>query len=245
LPEILRLNPAALHGPLDSASPREFAMAISLTTVRRAPTALTLLLTLLASLLAADVASAGVPDPRFSTVPSCLPICPSGDRSFTVIVRDVNNAPVIGAVVQVDVSACAALALALCEDCAQMPNYNPATRTFTRVADVNGEATFRICGSITCAGGGVNWARVSADGVPLSNSSFVTTDLDVDLDVDAVDVAIVIAAEGATLPAADQDCNRNIDGNDADVVEAHVGHVCPGIIPAAPTSWGSVKSIYR
>ena len=47
------------------------------------------------------------------------------------------------------------------------------------------------------------------------------------------------------MTAANQDCNFLIDELDTDVVEAHVGHVCAGEVPAAQASWGTVKSIYR
>jgi hypothetical protein len=168
----------------------------------------------------------GIPDPSTSTVPPCLTICPSGDRAFTVVVRDVNNGPVSYAIVAIDLGDCAGAMIALCDHCTQA-DYDPATRRFVRKADVLGVATFQLCGSIQCPSG-QNWARVLANGVLLALPiNVVTTDLDGDRDVDAQDVAIVTAAQGGSLPPADQDCSGAIDGADVAIVEAHVGHGCP------------------
>jgi hypothetical protein len=166
-----------------------------------------------------------IPDPATSTVPPCLTICPSGDRVFSVVVRDIDQAPMSFATVTIDLSNCADAVIALCEDCAQTNNYDPVTRRIVRYADVAGVATFQLCGSVYCPSS-VNWALVSANGVGLRISSFVTTDLDGDLDVDGQDVVIVTSAQGGSLPPADQDCSGTIDGADVAIVEAHGGHGC-------------------
>lgn len=170
---------------------------------------------------------AGIPDPATSSVPSCLTICPSGDQTFTVVVRDVNDVPVSSATVAIDLSDCAAAAIELCGACQQSPNYDPGTRRIVRVASLSGVATFQLCGSIQCTSGVETWARVLANGVLLSlPNNVVTTDLDGDGDVDSEDVAIVTAAQGGSLPPADGDCSGVIDGADVAIVEAHVGHGC-------------------
>ena len=64
-------------------------------------------------------ASAGVPNPTTSTVPSCLTICPSGDRPFSIVVRDAISAPVVGASVVLDLSSCPNAVIAPCDRCAQ------------------------------------------------------------------------------------------------------------------------------
>jgi hypothetical protein len=173
-----------------------------------------------------------------------LTICPAGDRTFSVLVKDVNNAALPGRTVVIDLSGCANAVIALCQDCPEAANYNSLLRTITRITDANGMARFQLCGSIFCPGT-ANWAEVSADGVILAFSTFVTTDLDGDLDVDAQDVGIVTAAQGGSLPEADEDCSGGIDGADVALVGAHVGHMCPGVIPAFTTSWGRMKSTYR
>jgi len=202
--------------------------------------------TVVALLLASpSLAQVRIPDPSTSTVPPCLTICPSGDRAFSVVVRETNNVGIPFATVTIDLSTCVGAVIALCDDCAQAANYDPVTRRITRTTNVVGVATFQLCGSIYCPSGVVNWARVSANGVLLRISSFVTTDLDGDRDVDSQDVAIVTAAQGGSLPPADEDCSGTIDGADVAFVQAHVGHVCVGPVPARPVTWGAVKSIYR
>ena len=191
-------------------------------------------------------ASAAVPDPRNSVAPECLTICPAGDRPFSVIVRDVGNNPVPGATVKLRVvsSNCPNPMVVFCEDCPEAANYDPVTHTISRTSDVNGVATFRLCGSIFCDHT-PHWVEVTADGVLLNTSRFVTTDLDGDLDVDALDVALSTSYEGANHPQADQDCSNNVNPDDTTFLATHLGHVCPGVVPAAPTSWGLMKSIYR
>jgi hypothetical protein len=135
--------------------------------------------------------------------------------------------------------------IGFCDDCTQLANYNPATRTITRTTDATGTATFQLCGTIFCPSGVTTWAEVRASGVLLRMSNFVTTDLDGDLDVDAVDAGIVGGAMGGSLPPADEDCDGAITLADLAVVTAHNGHRCSGMVSAAAASWGRMKSIYR
>ncbi len=198
------------------------------------------------SLLATTaVASIGVPDPRFSIVPNCLSICPGGDESFTVIVRDVNNAGVGGATVTLDFNSCPTAIVALCGDCTEPSGYNPVAHHITRVADVNGVAVFNLCGSIYCPTGAARWVEVNANGVVLASLSFNTPDLDGDGDVDAQDVALATAAAGTATAQADEDCSGSVNAADVAVVNAHLGHHCTGVVPVVPGTWGSVKALYR
>jgi hypothetical protein len=191
------------------------------------------------------VGCSGVPDPRFSTVPSCLNTCPAGDLGFTVTIRDVSNAPLCGTTVVLSPVGCPGQVTLLCADCPELSGYDSVNKTFTRVTDANGQATFRLCGTVYCPGGGLNWVQVSASGVVLANATFLTTDPDHDLDVDAADVALVTAALGAVNHPADQDCNHVITAADVAAVSAHAGHHCSGAVPTLPRSWGMLKAGYR
>jgi hypothetical protein len=196
---------------------------------------------LLSLALFATAALAGVPDPRFSIVPNCFGICPAGDESFSIVVRDVNNGGVAGSTVVLDLGACPGAIVALCGDCAEPSGYNPITRQILRVTDSNGVAAFHLCGSIYCPSGAARWVQVSASGVVLQYSTFVTPDLDGDGDVDAQDVALATAAAGTATAQADEDCSGAVDAADVGVVNAHLGHHCSGVVPA----WGTVKAVYR
>ena len=211
--------------------------------------AILVLLILLASILglvfAPATSSAAVPAPPLSTVPPCLTVCPAGDRPFSVVVRDIAGLPIPGSTVEIHLANCPEAVVALCADCAQPAAYNPVTRTFTRITDATGTATFQICGSVYCPTAPGDWAQVRADGVILRTCRFVTTDPDGDLDVDGNDVAIVLAAVGGPPAHYDQNCDTIVDAADVDAVEAHRGHACPGVVPAGAASWGRVKSTYR
>jgi hypothetical protein len=186
----------------------------------------------------------GVPDPRFSTVPPCVGACPAGDLSFSVTVRDVNNAPLIGVTVALDLSTCPNVVVHACTDCAEP--YNAATKQFLRLTGVDGTATFHPCAAMYCPGGSLQWAEVSANGVVLANVAVHTTDVDADGDVDAQDVALMNGAiGGGTLPQGDEDCNLAINAADLAILNAHLGHKCTGVVPASPSTWGTLKATYR
>src|SRR5689334_20762333 len=71
----------------------------------RARSLLLLLLSCLA-LLPPLSASAAVPSPANSQVDPCLVLCPAGDFTFHVVVRDIANVPVAGASVVVNLCNC-------------------------------------------------------------------------------------------------------------------------------------------
>lgn len=190
-------------------------------------------------------AHAGVPSPTHSSVPSCLTTCPIGDRSFVITVRDITNAPVVGATVAVSLADCVGVFVALCNDCAQQANYNAVTREFRRTTDANGLATFQLCATVLCPGR-TTVARVLADGVMLTNARFANADFGGDLNVEQLDVWAVSTQIGHEyMPGYDQNCDGALSQADVDIVQAHVGHACIGALPVAPTSWGTMKAIYR
>jgi len=191
------------------------------------------------------VGCAGIPDPRFCSVPSCLNMCPAGDLGFTVTIRDISNAPVSGSSVVLSPVGCPGQVVLLCADCSELSGYDPVNNTFTRVTNASGQATFHLCGTVYCPAGGTNWLQVSSCGIVLANATFLTTDTDHDLDVDAADVALVTAALGGVNHPADQDCDHVITAADVAAVSAHAGHHCSGVTPTLPRSWGMLKAGYR
>jgi hypothetical protein len=193
----------------------------------------------------------GVPDPRNSTIPGCIGVCPAGDLGFTVTVRDVTNAPVSGSTVVLQVGSgfgqgCASPVIHVCADCVEASGYDPVAKSFARVSDVNGVASFHLCASLMCPAGGTRWAALVANGVVLGNVAVFNTDLDADGDVDAADVALETAATSSPYSSAnDEDCNGVVNATDIALVNAHLGHVCAERTPTLPSSWGTVKATYR
>ena len=207
---------------------------------------LTPILALLAVLaLPPATARAAVPSPSNSTVPRCLTICPSGDRAFSITVRDVANVPVGGATVVLDLAPCAGVRISLCDDCPQPSGYDPALLRITRPTNAAGVATFQLCGSIFCPGSSLDLVEVRADGVLLGRATFNTPDLDADRIVGPLDVEIATSGVGGNTYAADQDCDRDIDAVDVALVTAHGGHMCATATGARDATWGTIKSLYR
>jgi hypothetical protein len=187
-----------------------------------------------------------VPNPTTSTVPACLPVCPLGDLSYAVVVRDVGGAPIPGSMVELEFAGCPQVKL--CGPGNPPPPYgfHSTTRIFL-ITDAQGRATFPVEGGGTCASG----VQVFADGVMLTDGiahqllSVASTDQDGDLFVTGLDTG-VMAAKGPSDPTADLDCDGDHDAADAAVLAAHQGHFCRGFIdPVLPGTWGQLKIRYR
>jgi len=125
----------------------------------------------------ATVASAGVPDPRFSTIDPIgvgdnTGIARGGSPAgFDVAVKDVNNAPVLGATVTLNFSASAVKGYS-----AQNAGttVNAGARTLSRVA-TSGSTNFAAkTGKFT----NTNTVEVSANGVVLGDVKWRSTDID-------------------------------------------------------------------
>jgi hypothetical protein len=184
------------------------------------------------SFASATPARAQVPSPANSSVDACLIVCPRGDFVLHVTVRNEIGNPIPGSSVAVDL--CPTPTVHLC----------PALTvcTLQSVTDGNGQVAFAIeAGGITT--GPVN---VIADGVILRQLTVASPDRNGDLVVDATDVALVSGRQGMVDRTADLDCDGSVvDAQDVAVAQAHVGHVCSGPTRTVPSSWGSVKTIYR
>ena len=64
---------------------------------------------LLLALVLAGPAAAQIPSPRNSTVPNCIVVCPAGDLPVSVTVRDINNLPLVGVIVDLKFCPCASI----------------------------------------------------------------------------------------------------------------------------------------
>jgi hypothetical protein len=180
-----------------------------------------------------------VPSPANSTVP-CLVACPGGDLSFTIVVRDLINIPIVGSMVTVEFPECASFV-----HCPQVPTgylWDSGGRRAVVFTNAVGEATFALMGGGVCPGASV---RVYADGVLLAARGLASTDQEGDLYVGLGDEALASGKLGTADPTADFDCSGVVTAADVAVITAHVGHGCEPVTPTVPRTWGRIKQLYR
>jgi hypothetical protein len=186
-------------------------------------------------------ASAGVPAPEpASVVDRCLNICPFGDITFTVVVRDIASNPVTNSYVWIDVCPVPSVHPCFLTAC------TPLAAGFTNAA---GQVVLRP------QAGGVSpapfdqHARIFADGILLATRVVGGPDQDGDLVVTAADLAIGTAKLGTPDPTMDLDCDLTtsivITPNDLNIQASHLNHNCTGPTPSRGQSWGGVKILYR
>lgn len=130
----------------------------------------------------ASVASAGVPDPRFSTVDAVVVGTNSGaltqqsgaplNPGFDVVVRDVNNAPLSGRTVTLNYTA-SGMKVYSTQNAGT--TVNCAAKSISRVTNGSGAVAF---GARTAKFNNANTVEVSADGVVLANVKGRSTDID-------------------------------------------------------------------
>ena len=190
-------------------------------------------------------ATAAVPSAANSTFPRCLVTCPFGDIHFVVVVRDLANNPVAGALVDLEFADCPGAYL-----CPQRPDYgytvNPVTRSVRMIADASGTANFPLHVGGVCGAGGV---RLFADGVFFASYALASPDQSGDGVVIALfgtDYPTYSSKLGTTDPTADFDCSGSVDAADTFIFEQHVAHACDGIVlPTRQRNWGELKLHYR
>lgn len=181
-------------------------------------------------LLVPSASLGAVPSPVNSVVPHLVG-CPAGDLSFTVLVRDAASNPVPGSAVILSFASCPSFT-----HCSgSFPGYlwNPAAHTVQAMTDSVGQANFAIHQGGVCSA-----VSISADGVPLANRAFASTDQNGDLQVNFADAGIVFGKVGTTDGTADFDGNGVVDTVDVVVVQSHVGHNCDGSPPGSGANAG-------
>src|SRR5262245_22763149 len=124
-------------------------------------------------LLVPSGALAGVPSAANSIVPPLVG-CPTGDLSFTIVVKDAASNPVSGSVVILSFGSCPAFTH--CSGSFTGYVWNAVARTTAAMTDSGGRATFPIHQNDVCSS-----VSVTADGVPLNNRPFASTDQNGDL----------------------------------------------------------------
>lgn len=197
-------------------------------------------LLLIGTLAAPAIAwGSAVPSPANSTVP-CIVGCPNGDLSFTVTVRDFGNNPVPNSFVIVSFQG--ASCFLHCDSPGNGYSWDSNARLASAFTNGDGQVTFSIAGSGSCASG----VNVYADGILLANNiPFASTDQNADEIVNALDEAIVDSWEGQPGPGVDLDCDGIVSQDDVSIVQQHNGHICELPTPTRARTWGGLKTIYR
>jgi hypothetical protein len=178
-----------------------------------------------------------VPSPGNSSHDQCFVVCPLGDITYHVTVRDVANIPVAGSNVTLDFSHCAFV------HCPVQPGsiiVNDAAKTMSSIANGSGVASFPLA-----MGGCCDSVVISADGVPLAKVSMASTDPNADLVVNGADLIVMNSLVGTANTCADLDCSGSVNLADVAIEYTHIGHSCTGVVPTQLHTWGTLKTIYR
>ncbi len=150
--------------------------------------------------------SASIPSPANCTVDACMVACPGGDVRFNVIVRDLANNRISGAVVELNFTQCPGFVP--CEsDNAYTLDWDH--RSIRMPSDFAGVASFPLRGGGYCDSATV---EVRVDGVFLGSRSLRSPDIDASLMVTGDDRLLLTALEGSAGPAGDFDCSGLVSG---------------------------------
>jgi hypothetical protein len=174
-----------------------------------------------------------------------MALCPMGDMSFTVVVRDLANNPIAGSLVVLDFSQCPGAFL-----CPARPTdpylLDVPTRTLRMTTDAAGKVTFPARVGGTCPAGGVS---VFADGVSLKSYALASPDQNgngVCVNIVDVDDVIFAAKLGTGDPTADFNCDGVVNISDQLIFNSHLSHFCDGFVDATRrSSWGRLKLHYH
>jgi len=187
-------------------------------------------------------AGADVPSPSASFVDPCLVLCPAGDITFHVVVRNIVGIPIPGAAVDIEYSACPGFHL--CSPAGSEPYEHlslPGFETVRVIADGAGRANFPVRAGGTCPAGLVT---VYADGVLLAQFALASPDQDGNGDVDAGDSVVLQSKLGLDDPTGDLTCDGSVSGILLEF-DRHVGHTCELPTDVPPATWGRLKTLYR
>jgi len=170
------------------------------------------------------LACASPPIGSNSVVPSCISLVGSSGGvaaaagQFTVVVRDLANNPLVGAVVTIELLSCPDLDIcadqldpAAVVDC--------ANKHVNKLSDGAGTATFTVLGGSNGAGNAVtllNGGRVYVNGTLIGSPTVSAFDLDGHSGVGANDLSAWLTdfGSGNSFGRSDYDCSNSVGAND-------------------------------
>src|SRR5689334_12971543 len=179
----------------------------------------------LALLALPAITQAGFPIGGNSTVPACISLVgtngagvPDPVGAFTVVIRDLANNPIAGALVRVDLSGATDLRLATTQQAGLTVVSTCGAMYVEGLTDANGQITMTLVGSSNAAGGvsSLDNGRVYADGVLQASPTVSVYDLDGHDGVGSNDFSLWFGdfASGSTHGRSDYDCSGSIGAND-------------------------------
>jgi hypothetical protein len=190
----------------------------------------------------ASPARSGVPDAAHSTVPLCLEVCPYGDITYDIVVRDAASNPVANSTVEIFLPTCTTFHL--CPNQGD-PNLTISTSPLrvSKVTDASGAVSFHLHAGGVCPG---TIVQVRADGITIGQPPLSSPDQDGDLDVRGNDLLTIQAKALQPYDAtADLTCDGVVNAADVAAANAHYGHTCDAVVPTQDRSWGGLKIHYR
>jgi len=198
------------------------------------------------------VACATLPRPALANL-TCVPFappsfsdpvfvsCPAGDVPFHVYVSCIlPGRPIPGATVQIDLPLrCPAFRLIGYAP----PNFPlPPGDYVVGIAGLDGNVYILAKAGGTCEPGPFS---IWADGVPFPAVWAAALDQDGDLIVTQADLALARARLGSTERAADFDGDGIVTEADLALQRSHLGHAPQQPTALRPSTWGTVKVLYR
>jgi hypothetical protein len=197
-----------------------------------------MLLAAAALVLSTPPARSAVPSPANSTHDPCFVVCPLGDITYHVTVRDLANNPVGSSNVVLDFSQCG---FVHCTNPGPGIVADDAGHTMSTTANAAGVASFPLK-----MGGCCPTVKIFADGVLLATVPMSSPDQDANLVVNGTDATILTGLTASPYTVCgDLNCDGAVDATDIAALTAHNGHDCSGVVPTRLRSWGTVKMIYR
>jgi hypothetical protein len=184
-------------------------------------------------------ASANVPDPAHSYVPTRLVSCPAGDSTYVVIVRKFDGNPYNKFPVFLRLCSCRGYRLSG-EGAHPYSVDSTGCEVSVWGSPQTGAALFPLAGGGLCAGDSV---LVDAETIALGYTHVVSLDQDGDLAVDGADVVIVQSKVGTTDVTADFDGDGQVTAADVATVMAHLGHRAPDATTAVPPMPSAVVAL--
>jgi len=183
------------------------------------------LLSLLVLMVAiTGIAGASPPSPANSTTPGCITLVgtaggvPAPEGQFQVVVKDLANNPVVGAVVSVDLLSCPDLHL-----CADQLDPNAVVdcvnKRVNKITDGSGSVFFTVLGGSNGAGNALtllNGGRIYENGTLIGLPTVSTFDLDGQGGVGANDLSAWLTdfGSGQNFGRSDFDCSNGVGSND-------------------------------
>jgi hypothetical protein len=191
-------------------------------------------------LVLARPARAGFADPARSYEDPCLVVCPAGDSTFMMVLRNSAGNPWLVDEVTLNFCDCPRVSLVpgvhsyqvLASGC-QIGKYPYADGT-------DGTVLFPIAAGGVCG----DSVRVLCGGIPFHSRAVASFDQDGDLFVTQADLDLIQAKLLTADPTADFNCDGVVTSADLEIAQGHLGHGAATGVPGVDR-WGAAFGFSR